>query len=452
MSLVQDIPYLGSNRWVVDYRDDGTEAEVPEPKQRIGIVAWAIAPVFILTSIYAHQMGTSWIPQIASLVLAALWLTVDVLAKRRPIVVPAPFIVFFTWMLWEMVGNATDPGEMTAILYGMLSTVKVFLIALVIANIVREYRGFIPLHMASALTPTVLMLVFSDSVAHISDEIQRGAVSGRLRLGHEETGEFGNSNALAFFAVYSLISAVCLFLIWKGNPLRWLALASIPPIFTHITYTGSRSGMATTAMTGFAFWFFYLRDMGRQDLGRKLMGFVLILCIMTGLGVWILTSPFAYRFFGEKGERTYGEDRGYLAIQGLRMFTTAPLTGHGMFGFNRLAAQYNVPPLTIAHCLYVDLLIRGGIPGFLLYYCAWFLFIRELLRLRRLPLSRNDRIYVNMMLLYCTAFFVNSFTGTPINPRVTWMTLGAAIGYTYGLRTRLLGGQPQEEASAYGAG
>ncbi len=129
---------------------DDAEAQAAEDHEPIGIVAWLVVPVLLVTSIYAHQEGTGWIPQLFALALALVWLTIDVLGKRKGVVLPAPYLVFFCWMLWETVGNVRAGVEVGVFVNGFLSTLKVFALSLAIANIVQNYRNLIPVYLATA--------------------------------------------------------------------------------------------------------------------------------------------------------------------------------------------------------------------------------------------------------------------------------------------------------------
>jgi len=404
----------------------------------VGIVAWGVLLTLAVTGVFAHQPDTSWIPQVASVVLALAWLLIDVLAKRHPIRVRPPYILLLGWILWSTVTDINANLPISVLLFAYLSTIKVVIISLIISNIVRTNKNLLPVYIGLTLIPLLLLGLFRETVGQLEMEFERGVQSDTLRLGSERTGSFGDSNENTLFASYGLISAVALFLTWKGKMVRWVALASVVPILTFIAYLGSRTGMASVPVLALAFWFFYLRDVGRRHPAVKLAGVLLMAGMLAGIVVWLISSPFAYRF----SDRTssYREGRGALAIIGLKMFASSPLIGNGTFGFAQLAGKYGCRN-SVAHNTYVEMLVRGGLPGFLLYYSAWYLILRELWRVRRLPLSREDRIGVNMALLFCVSFHWFCLTLTLINPRVVWMTIGACIGYLYAVRERTLAGQ-----------
>jgi O-antigen ligase len=338
-------------------------------------------------------------------------------------------------MLWELIGTVAEGVNIDMMVGGLLSMVKTFAISFVFAQIVRGRRQLTSLYTASMIVPLLLLLMFRDDISRLMGELERGTQSDSLRIGGEALQGFGNANEVALFAVYSLIAAVGMFLMWKRSPLRWLALATAAPTLLFISYTGTRAGMITTAVLTVAFWFFYLRDIARDRPGLKVVGLLIMGLMLVGVGIWIVTSPFYYRFLQPTGN--YYEGRGWLAVVGLRMFAASPIIGHGYYGFLTLAGKYGGGRLGVAHNTYVEMLIRGGLPGFLLYYSVWFVLIRQLWRLRKFPLSPGDRVAVNMSLLFCVAFNVMALSGSLINPRVVWMTVGACIGHTYALSDRI---------------
>lgn len=425
-----------------------------ERKEPIGLVASAVVGVLWIAGLFANQLGMSWIPQVAAVGLALLWLGIDVVLKRTPVRLYPPFAVWLAWMVWEVLGNMFGVSSQltTEVLVGgVISTVKVFLIAIVVANAIRTHRHWLALYIGLALFTGLMLAIFRENVAEISRELERGVQRGVARLGTEDTGGFGDANAMSLIGSFCLISGVALFLTWKGSLLRWLGLATTIPTLTFLGYLGSRTGMAMIPVLACLFWFLYLRKEFRGNLTLQMASVAMFVVMLLGLVIWIARSPFAYRFAGGVGTE-YQTGRLQLARVALRVGATSPIIGHGSFGYRLLASEYGAPPGMAVHNSAAEMFVRGGLPGFVLYYTGWFLLIRTLWRLRKLPLTRRDDIAVNMSLLMIASFLGFSLTLTLISQRVQLMVIGACVGYAYSLHKQILtdqtlGGVSEEQGS-----
>jgi hypothetical protein len=342
-------------------------------------------------------------------------------------------------MAWECLGQLREQVSFLVLAGGLFSIVKVLVLSIVVSNIVKSAKGMIPIYLGAAAFPAVLLFLYRGDFSQIAEE--QATYGLRTDILRTIGSELGDCNEVSCFSSYGLISAVGLFLMWKRNPLRWVALLSIFPTLTLMGYLGSRTGMLSIPVLAFFFWFFYIRDVSRGRPAVKLAGVILLSAMLLGAIIWVTTAPFFLRFSQPEGG--LGQGRVHLALQGLKMFADSPIIGHGPFGFMRLAAQYGASQ-HVAHNTFVEMLVRGGLPGFLIYYAAWFLIIRELWRLRRLCPTRRDLIVVDMGLLFCVSLQFYSLSLTMVNPRLVWFMIGGCIGYAYSLRERIASMEPME--------
>ncbi len=315
----------------------------------------------------------------------------------------------------------------------LLSAAKVFGFSLVVANVVRHRAQAVPLFLGLALAPHFTMVTQRQRLDQINLELERGVQSDALRFGGEE---IGNANGLAAGANNGLLGCVFAFLIIRRRLLRWLPLAMVPGLLYYVSRMGSRTGLAMVVVMAVGFWFLHIREISRSRPSMRIGGIVLLVVMLLGVGVWLITSPFAYRF-ADVGSQ-YKEGRLQLVLAALGMFAQSPILGHGIRGFQSAGLK-----LVVTHNLPTEILVWGGLPAFLLYYGAWFILIRMLWRLRRQLLSAGDRAAVNMMLLVCILYHGHSMTGSTVASRIPWLAVGACVGLAYGLQEKLLAAREQ---------
>jgi O-antigen ligase len=395
----------------------------------IGLTAWALAAGAIITSVFSAQEGLNWIPQVASLGVAAVWLAVDVFVRRQPVKLYPFYIFMLLWMAWETLANLGSSAPIGSVIDAMLSTLKVLALSWLASNIVRDRSKFIALSIGLILPPLILLVMFRDQASAIADQLSRGIQNDDLRFG----GEFGNQNSLSLNASYALIAIAWLFFSIKNRFLRPVSLAPLPIVMYYIALNGSRTGFAVVVLLAIGLWFFHLREMSH---GRRGMGVMLFIVgiVLAGAAIgWILTSPFAYRF--KDVGHDYAHGRFALAVMGLKLFLESPILGHGTFGFGERAASMGTH-LLVAHNQWVELLVTSGLVGLSLYLAGWITALLCVWRVRRLPLSMADRTTLNIMSLCPLPFFVFTMTGTLMAPRFAWIPCGALIGFAYTLRER----------------
>jgi len=399
-----------------------------EPREPIGLTAWGLFPVAVITACLAQYYGANWIPRAASASLVVLWLVVDVLSKRCGFNFYSPYVLFFIYHAWNFLCSITSRYPVEHIVGASLSSVKVFGFSLVVANVVRRRAQALPLFLGLAVAPSIMLLTHRQKLSQINLQLERGVQSDQLRFGGEE---LGNANQMSMGANAGLLGCVLAFLIIKRPLLRWLPLALVPGVLYYVSRLGSRTGLAMVVVLAAGFWFFHLRGIFRFRPNMKIAGIALLVVLLLGAGIGLANSPFAFRFT-DVGAK-YEEGRFQLVRGALGLFAQSPIVGHGLFGFQALGMR-----LTVTHNLPTEILVRGGIPAFLLYYGAWFIVIRRLWRLRRLALSPGDRAAVSIMLLLCLLFHGHSMTGSTLATRVPWLAIGACVGLAYGLQEKVL--------------
>ncbi len=430
----QSIPYSPE---VGDYPYDPQKPE-DEPKESKGLVSWALLPLIVCIGVFEQMEGRSWIAQVMALLVLGLWVVVDLIVRRQGIRFYTPFLLLACWVFWEMIPTVMESVPIDVMIVGFFGIIKVWGLACVVSNIIRRPQQMIPLFIGACLVPSVMLMSVRQDISKMQSEMARGIQNDQYRLGDKQSGGgLGDANNLSHFACYDLIAGTALFLLWKGKTVRWVALLTLVPTLVYITFTGSRTGMVAIPMLALAFWFFYLRDVSRKRPALKIAALVCMVLMVGGGIIYILTSPFAYRFTDRTS--SYSDGRGALATVALNMTMSSPILGWGLYGFNEHGPEFGAPTfLSVSHNTYTEMLVMGGLPGFLLYYAAWFVTIRQMWSLRKLPLTRQERIVINLALLCCINYMWFMMTLTTIIPRFAWTMIGACIGVTYGIRDKYI--------------
>ncbi|MBN1341130.1 MAG: O-antigen ligase family protein [Phycisphaerae bacterium] len=411
------------------------EQDPQEKLGPIGLSAWSLGVASLFMHVYSGQLGLTWVPQAATVGAAVPWLIVDVLGKRSGIRIHTPIVIFLVFMIWLAATSTVMAAPLKLTSEASLSLLKMIASAVLAANVVRRAGQFIPLFLAAAVSPPLLTLLFRDKLSDMSLVIELGIEGDMVRLGEG----FGDANNLSFQACLGLIGCVGLCLMLRGRLLRVACLLPIPATLFYMTRLGSRTGMTLVVVGVVLFWFFYIRDVARHRANVKVLGLVFLVVMVAATLAWIVTSPFAYRFTDAGAD--YKEGRMAIALAGLSMAARSPVLGYGYYGYATEAAKMGFVMLT-SHNVPVDMLVAGGIPAFLLWYGASYLPFVCHWRLRKLPLSPQDRICVNLALVGMVLYHLFSLTQPSTTTRTYWVFLGACIGYGYALRDRFASRAP----------
>lgn len=251
-------------------------------------------------------------------------------------------------------------------------------------------------------------------------------LSGNLEIhqgGVRVDGTFGNAAYLAAYLLFAIAMSVWQALESKGflrNALFFLAAIEVILVFMTAT-RGAVLGLIGGAIIATFLW---MLESGKKS--RKVAGGVLLAIVLLSAGLYLLKdSAFV------KSEPTLARVtsisvkdlsvRSTLWGMALKGVAERPVTGFGQEGFNYVFNKYYEPSLYAqepwfdrAHDVFIDWLVAGGIPGFLLFIA---LFVTTAVTLYKREASRAERV---MVLAALTAYaiqaivvFDNLFTYVP---------------------------------------
>lgn len=252
-------------------------------------------------------------------------------------------------------------------------------------------------------------------------------LSGNLEIhqgGVRVDGTFGNAAYLAAYLLFTVAMAI-----WQAIESRGFLryslffLAALEVILIFMTATrGAVLGLVAGAGMGAFLW---MLESGKKS--RNVAGGILIGIIVVSLGFYMIRdSAFV------KSDPTLARVSS-ISVKDLSVRSTLwgmalsgvaerPITGFGQEGFNYVFNTYYKPSLYAqepwfdrAHDVFIDWLVAGGIPGFLLFIA---LFVTTAITLYKREASRAERVLVLAALtayaIQAIVVFDNLFTYVPL--------------------------------------
>ncbi len=305
------------------------------------------------------------------------------------------FVLYGAFVAWMLVADVLGVNPQKALwsnferMEGWVTLIHVFLFFLVSGAVLtadKLWRNWWLTFLAASALLTAYCFIQVSGGAPIHQ--------GGVRV----DGTFGNASYLAAYLLFATAIAVWQALESRGW-LRWtligLAFAHIVIIFLSAT-RGAILGLIAAALVG-AFLFAF--ESGKRE--RKIAVGVLV-SILVLAGGFFLAKDTAF----VKGDPTLSRISAIgpsdLAVRftlwgmALEGVAERPITGWGQEGFNEIFNTYYKPSLYAqepwfdrAHNAFLDWLVAGGIPGFLLFLAA---FVMGVIALYRGNASRPERI------------------------------------------------------------
>ena len=226
---------------------------------------------------------------------------------------------------------------------------------------------------------------------------------GEDRLGSDMLGSLWNANEIGLKLCVGF--AIALYFAITNKSIGWkLALFAIAMLFAGVgLFTGSRKVFLMLIGVAALFMFLYSK--------HKLVGLGIAVVSVIALYFAIMKIEPLYNVLGERLEAMiegfFGEGttegsfntRGEMIKLGLEWFLERPLLGYGMNNFSALYEQATGVSM-YAHNNFVEILVNGGLVGFILYYFIYgYIFVKLF---KPAILNRN----LTAILLFATNFIL----------------------------------------------
>lgn len=161
-------------------------------------------------------------------------------------------------------------------------------------------------------------------------------------------------------------------------------------------YTGSRKGVIIIIATLLIYSFY--ANKGNKRIRNICFAVVALVIsyvfIMNNEQLYILVGARIERMFQElTGHRTTEQSmsmRMLMITYGMRWFTERPILGYGLGNYSLLFSRtFGLD--TYSHCNYVEILVSGGVAGFIIYYSVY---IRIFIKYINEMIRRHNKIVI----------------------------------------------------------
>lgn len=258
------------------------------------------------------------------------------------------------------------------------------------------------------------------------------------------TGTLENANLYGLTLLFAI--TLSLYLI-KTNTNKWhkLFYYLLISFFSYlIIFTGSRKAIIGFASLPILLYITYFIKIGKRHLFRILCLTILLLGFLIGFSIYLTQTPFYYRIqsFQEliiSSDINTVEDgslinRFYFYKMAYHLWKQHPILGVGNDQFRYYTGVY-FPLLrsTYSHSNYMEILADFGIVGFILYYLIYLAIFRNLFRLWRLDLIKNDSSVLILLTVLMIQLTISELAWVTYLEKLTWVLLTIVIATTHNL-------------------
>lgn len=408
-------------------RDAGL-GTIPSPRAgiRAPMVVALMLTICLLSFSFSENLGL-----VAQLIVAFMGVTLfaGIVLTDARLHLPREFLMIFGFIVWALIGMpfALNPAYCRILL---TTLVKVVLMAVIIVNVVNgrnAYRWFLISLLVGALVTSVGGL----TGAVLGVEYLEGSPSP-VRY----AGRLYNANGLGQIMVFSMWAAASLYLASRNYAWKMLLIAYEVYAVVVIGLTGSRQAMLGVIVLGLAIYWFALRKTGRGFAGKSAW-LVVVVLLLVAFVAYLTTTAMWYRM-GKLEDQLFEEDTTYSRViyyeRSFQEFTRHPVAGVGYGSLRFALGMITGKLLANPHNTIIGLAGSTGIIGWMLFFGFWYLAMRRLHRVGKLPLSRTDRALVLCSWGLWAHMGLETFMTDLVESKLMWFTFSANIAYVFWLQ------------------
>ena len=340
---------------------------IAEKKKNLDFIMYAVVTVMytVAYNSYFRSISALWygISVLTILVLAAV-----VLGKRK---IKLNFFVYWAILFYVFtVASALWSVNPAKCISPILTLSLIFVVGILMALVFdskEELKSLLFINFLALLFCAVYILIAVDPEA-----------IGETRIGLGSVGDMWNANDIGLKMCVGLGIALYFFYETDKNYKRLLYLATCFIFIAIALLTGSRK--ALIMIYGIVIIFILIKSRGLN----RVYAILFIVVFSVGLYFLIMNYEPLYNVMGKRVEDMISglfgggtddgsfNDRARFIEYGLRWFGNRPLLGYGIGNFSELsAAQFGEMYDTYAHNNFIEILVSGGIVGFVIYYAAY---------------------------------------------------------------------------------
>jgi O-antigen ligase len=401
-----------------------SEARRNQRRPAIGLMYRLLAAGYIAAVLLlSYREGMTIFAKAAGSLLLVGALLQMVMSGRR-LVVPVSYRIWLAWYCWSLL-LLPFATNMDVALFKALSLAQIVPAGLLLTNYLlwNGVTRFYQLALVGAALASCVMVWGSPATF--------SGIDGRV------FGPLGNANAFGALLVAALVFVLAEAVAdsnWVRRPL-WLGAAGV--LFLMITQTGSRQaliGSFIAAATTIGVYLLRAKSISFGAIAGTIFGVALLVPVTMS---YVGESDFWFRTENAVDTLKSGDlanadgsiaGRIWLYQRAAQIAMDAPLTGVGLDNFRVQKALNSGSQIGgYSHSNYMEVLVSSGLPGFVLYFSMYWLWIRSLYRLKNLIFDPvHFGRYVRVLVLAVT-FMVLDLTSVSYDGKFQWLVFAWLI-------------------------
>jgi len=333
-------------------------------------------------------------------------------------------VVYMVWIIWALSGAAVaiDQALFTT---KLMTVIQINFLLFLISSMVSLKRN------ASVVMSAIIIggLIVLFSSFYTGEFLQAGESDTQTRA----AGIVGNANGFAY-ALMFVVYAVFYFWNRKSSTVWRIILLSILALSAFgIVYSGSRMGIIGFIAFLSLWWIFCAR---KKLPKHPIKTYAVLVAISFALYLFIDHVLFS-TFLGHRIQ--YFQDSSSIKRfecykEGLNLIIQNPVFGVGLDNF-RVFESFGL----YAHSNYIEIASSTGIIGFFIFFSIYFIVWRRLKRIEKIYKELQCKYTINLFKASILTILIQSFATVNYYSKLTWIFLGAVIGYSWALERSLLG-------------
>lgn len=379
-------------------------------------------------SLSSASYELSWVPQLIGALLGVVWIVVGLCLQGHRIRWSWPVTMLLMYAAWTCTGFLVT-ADLDYFLSSYQLLLKISVVTWICLQTVRTRRDLMACFIMLGFTTIVVLYQGIDALVK---SVELAGVRG-VKGARAGTELLTNANSLGQLGVLTLIGAVACIMGHKNLFMRILAIGFGGACIYIIAASGSRMAMIAVVLFAGSIYWFHFRKSGSSTLGRRIVLMFLALFLAFGSIFFLKKMPFFYRFeeaFQSK-ESLEKEPRVEYFFRALNATAEHPVLGLGMGGFAIARLGENAKHVGhFSHSSISETLSCTGIPGFLIYFSAYFAMYRLIRKTRRLPLPPQDKTMMDIIMSLFSVLILFNIVAIMEQDRMVWPLTGAVLGYT----------------------